>query len=133
RLDREESPERKGMTLNRSRGLLEEIAGALGAEIAGDPRRWADASFDLAVVFSAEEPEPVLDAFASLPSIVSMLERAQRRGLGVTVEGVPVELVVAEPARFGTELVRATGSQAYVDALGELPAAADEAGSYAAL
>jgi len=134
RLEREERPERKGLVLNRSRALLEEIADALGGEVAGDPRRWADSSFDLAVVCSAEEPEPLLEAFASLPSIVSVVEREQRRALGVTVEGVPVELVVAEPKRFGTELVRATGSRAYVDALGELlPAAVDETGVYAAL
>jgi DNA polymerase (family 10) len=49
------------------------------------------------------------------------------------VEGIPVELVVAAPARFGTELVRATGSDEYVASLGELPAAPDEAGVYAAL
>ncbi len=134
RLEREERPERKGLVLNRSRALLEEIADALGGEVGGDPRRWADSSFHLAVVCSAEEPEPLLEAFASLPSIVSVLEREQRRALGVTVEGVPVELVVAEPKRFGTELVRATGSRAYVDALGELlPAAVDETGVYAAL
>ena len=33
----------------------------------------------------------------------------------------PSSCVVAEPARFGTELLRATGSRAYVDALGPLP------------
>jgi DNA polymerase (family 10) len=44
----------------------------------------------------------------------------------VTVEGVPVELVVAEQSRFGTELVRATGARAFVDSLGPLPDAADE-------
>src|SRR5205807_7540442 len=65
--------------------------------------------------------------------IVAVVEREARRALGVTVEGVPVELVVAEPARFGTELVRATGARAYVDALSELPDAPEEKGVYAAL
>jgi DNA polymerase (family 10) len=51
----------------------------------------------------------------------------------VTVEGVPVELVVAEPARFGTELVIGTGSQAYVAGLGDLPPALDEKSLYAQL
>jgi DNA polymerase (family X) len=64
---------------------------------------------------------------------VTIVERGERRALGVTVDGVPVELVAADAARFGTELVRATGSDAYVAALGELPDAADEAGVYAAL
>jgi len=130
RLERERRPQRKGMLLNRARGLLEEIAGALDGEVAGDPRRWADTSFDFAVVCAADDAEPVLDAFARLPTIVSLLEREPRRALGVTVEGVPVELVVAEPSRFGTELLRATGTHAYVDALGELPPASEEAEVY---
>jgi DNA polymerase (family X) len=133
RLEREGRPQQKGMTLNRARALLEELAGELGGELAGDPRRWADTSFDFAVVSAADEPGPVLDAFARLPTIVSVVEREPRRALGVTVEGVPVELVVAEPSRFGTELLRTTGTRAYVDALGTLPEAADELAVYAQL
>jgi DNA polymerase (family 10) len=133
RLERDGRPQKKGMLLNRSRALLEEIAATLGGEVAGDPRRWADTSFEFAVVCAADEPGPVLEAFERLPTIVSLLEREQRRVLGVTVEGVPVELVVAEPARFGTELVRATGTSAYVDALGALPDAVTEDDVYAQL
>jgi DNA polymerase (family X) len=133
-LDREGKPlPQKGLTLNRARTLLEEIATALGGEVAGDPRRWADASFDFAVVCSAADPRPVLDKFETLPSIVSVLEREERRAVGVTVEGVPVELVAAEPAGFGTELLMATGAHTYVDGLGELPSAPDEESVYAAL
>ena len=133
-LDREGKPQpQKGLTLNRARALLEEIATALDGEVAGDPRRWADASFDFAVVCSAANPRPVLDTFEALPSIVSVLEREERRAVGVTVEGVPVELVAAEPARFGTELLVATGARAYVEGLGELPGARDEESVYAVL
>jgi DNA polymerase (family X) len=132
-LERERKPARKGMTLNRARTLLEDIASALDGEVAGDPRRWADASFEFAVVCSAARPKPVLDAFAALPGIVSVVERETRRAVGVTVEGVPVEVIVAEPARFGSELVRATGSSAYVHALGELPDAPDERSVYTGL
>ncbi len=133
-LEREGKPQpQKGLTLNRARTLLEEIATALGGEVAGDPRRWADASFDFAVVCSAADPRPVLDTFEALPSIVSVLEREERRAVGVTVEGVPVALVAAEPARFGTELLVATGARTYVEGLGELPAARDEESVYAAL
>jgi DNA polymerase (family 10) len=132
-LDRENRHLRRGMLLNRARALVEEIADALDGEVSGDPRRWADLSFDLGVVCAAERPEPVLDAFEALPSIVSVVEREPRRAVGVTVEGVPVELVVAEPRLFGTELVRATGTAAYVAALGELPDAADEEEVYGQL
>jgi DNA polymerase (family 10) len=51
----------------------------------------------------------------------------------VTIDGVPIELVVSEPDRFGTELIRATGSPGYVAAVEPLPEAADEAGVYRAL
>ncbi len=53
--------------------------------------------------------------------------------MGVTVEGVPVELLAPEPKRFGTALVRATGSPAYVAALEPLPDAPDEEAVYRAL
>ena len=133
-LEREGKPQPpKGMILSRARALLEEIAAGIDGEVAGDPRRWADVSFDFAVVASAARPGPVLDAFEALPMIVSVLERSERRAVGVTVEGAPVELVVAEPARFGTDLVVATGTHAYVEALGELPPAVDEESLYAQL
>jgi DNA polymerase (family X) len=131
-----EEPKRlppRGLLLNRARALVEETAAALGGEPAGDPRRWADVSFHLAVVVAARRAGPVVDAFERLPAIVAIVERGDRRAVGVTVEGVPVELVVAQPQRFGTELVRATGAAPYVEALEPLPDAPDEATLYAAL
>jgi DNA polymerase (family 10) len=62
-----------------------------------------------------------------------MLEQADRRAVGVTVDGVPVELTVAEPERFGTALLRGTGSLDYVAALEPLPDGPDELEVYAAL
>ena len=77
--------------------------------------------------------QSVLDRFEALPQIVAVVERGDRRALGVTVEGVPVELVVAEPSRLGTELVRATGSPEWVAAHEPLPDAPDEESVFAAL
>ena len=99
----------RGLTLNRAWELSGAIAERLGGEVAGEPRRWRELSDRLAVVVAAERPGPVLDAFASLPQIVAILERGPRTAVGVTVEGVPVELAVAAPARFGSELLRLTG------------------------
>ena len=121
------------LRLNASRPLVESIAEAMGGAAAGDPRRWADASEYLAVVCSSRRPGPLLERFGSLPQIVAVVERERRRALGVTVEGVPVELVVAEPERFGTELVRTTGSADYVAALEPLPDAPTEEAVYEAL
>jgi DNA polymerase (family 10) len=96
-------------------------------------RRWRDVNELLSVVCVAAEPGLVLARFSELPQIVTLLERGDRRAVGLTVEGVPVELVAAPPDRYGTELVRATGAAAYVDALEPLPDAADETGVYEAL
>jgi DNA polymerase (family 10) len=112
---------RAGLLLNRSRALLDGVAKALGGEPAGDPRRFVDLPERLAVVCAAASSAPVIDRFAALPDIVALAERDARRAVGVTVDGVAVELVVADPARFGTELVRATGSAEYVESLGPLP------------
>ena len=124
---------RRGLTLNRSRALAQAIAHGVGGEIAGDPRRFCELSFDLAVVCGAERPAPVLDSFEGLTQIVALVERTERRAMGVTVEGIPLELVVADPGRFGTELVRATGSAEYVASLGPLPDGETEEAVYASL
>ena len=89
--------------------------------MAGDPRRWRDDCEHLAVVCAAADPRPVFTRFVELPQIVALLSADERRVVGLTVEGVPVELVVAAPERFGTALVECTGAAAWVDALGPLP------------
>jgi DNA polymerase (family X) len=133
-LDRVDEPRPpRGLLIHRARRLLDEIAAPLGGTPAGDPRRYRDSSEHFAVVVPARQADAVLDAFAALPAIVAVLERGPRSAYGVTVEGVPVELVVAPPGAFGTELLRATGSREYVEALGPLPEAPDEHGVYRAL
>jgi DNA polymerase (family X) len=133
-LDKHDDPRpRQGLLLDRATDLVQAIASALGGQVAGDVRRRRDLCEHLCVVCAAPEATGVLDRFAGLPQIVAIVERGERRAFGVTVEGVPVELLVAAPARFGTELLRATGTAGYVDALGPLPERPDEATVYAAL
>jgi DNA polymerase (family 10) len=122
-----------GLVLPRARELVEGLAGALGGAVAGDVRRWRDRCEFLAVVCAAADPEPVLARFAELPQVVAVIERAERRAVGLTVDGVPIELVVAAPDRYGSEWLRATGAAAYVAALEPLPDAPDEDAVYAAL
>jgi DNA polymerase (family X) len=119
-------PARTGLLIPRARELVGGIAAALGGEPAGDVRRWRHSCETLAVVTA--EPG-ALERFPELPQIVAMIDGTT----GLTVEGVPVELVTTEPGAFGTALLRATGSPAYVDALGPLPDAPDEHAVYAAL
>ena len=133
-LVREHEPRpRRGLLLHRAQQLVGAVAEALGGEVAGDVRRWRDSCETLAVVCAADDAGELLDRFAGLAAVVAILERGDRHAIGVTVEGVPVELRVAPPARFGTELLRATGSPEYVAALEPLPDAPDEPGVYRAL
>jgi DNA polymerase (family 10) len=123
----------RGLLLNQARDLVEGVAAALDGTAAGDVRRWRDSCERLAVVCATADAAPVLARFAGLPQIVAVIERDERRAVGVTVEGVPVELVVAEPAARGTALLRATGADAYVAPLEPLPDAPDESAVFAAL
>ena len=123
----------RGLTVNRSRSLSGEIADAVGGQMAGAARRFAELTSELTVVVPSERPEQTIERFAALPSIVTILERGDRNAVGLTLDGVPVALVVAEPAVFGTELLRATGSPEWVAGLGTLPDAADEESLFAAL
>ena len=119
-------PARPGprLLLNRARALLEGIAAALGGEIAGDVRRWVDAPQQLAVVVPAEKG--MVRRFSDLPQIVALVEWEDTWAAGVTVDGIPVRLVLAGAPAAGTELLRATGSAAYVGALEPLPEAETE-------
>ncbi|HEX6457468.1 MAG TPA: PHP domain-containing protein [Thermoleophilaceae bacterium] len=130
-LDREpDKRTARGLLINRAWELVGGIAAALGGEVAGDPRRWRDSCERLAVVCAADDPAPLLARFIELPQIVALVDQSDGRALGVTVDGVPVELCVASPAAFGSALLRATGSSEYVAALGDVPDAPDEHGAY---
>jgi DNA polymerase (family 10) len=118
------------LLLSHARTVTESIAEQLDAVVAGDARRWSDDCHRLAVV--ARSPD-ALARFAALPQIITTLDRGDSRVIGITVDGVPIELVVAPPERFGTELLRTTGSDAFVESLGPLPAAEDEEALFAAL
>jgi DNA polymerase (family 10) len=113
---------RSPLRLDRALALTREIAEALGGVPAGDPRRWKETAERLAVVVESSDEDEARRRFAALPGIVAMLEPH----LGVSEEGVPVELVTAPRERLGTALVNATGSTEYVGSLGPLPDAPDE-------
>jgi DNA polymerase (family 10) len=123
----------RGLWLSRARELVEGIAIAVGGEPAGDVRRCRDACHRLVVLRAAPRPAAVLRRFANLPQVVAVIEQGDRHAVGVTLDGVPVQLTVPEPSAFGPALIRATGSPEYVAALEPLPPGPDEQAVYAAL
>jgi DNA polymerase (family 10) len=116
-------PARRGLTRNRAQALADAIAEPLRALPAGELRRGCELIHQ--VVLVSKTPGS-LERFVAHPAVVSVLERDERRGFGVTVEGIPVELLETPPELWGTALLRATGSPEYVAALEPLPAAATE-------
>jgi DNA polymerase (family 10) len=121
---------RRGLLLNRAETLAEAIARELDAEIAGEVRRGCDVVYELSVVTRSPD---ALERLERSSTVVAVVERAGGRAVGVTVDGVPVEVVVAEPDRYGTALVRETGSLQYVSSLGRLPEVSEEDAVFAEL
>jgi DNA polymerase (family X) len=120
----------RALLLNRGLALTHEIAQGMDGVAAGDPRRFRDRCEHLAVVVAADDAAETIARFEQLPQIVALVESEGARAVGVTVEGIAVELVVAAPEAAGTALVRATGSAEYVEALEPLPEAAREEDVY---
>src|SRR3954470_23538864 len=129
-LSQERPQRRRSLLINRARALAQAIAAEIDAEVAGEVRRWRETVSGLSLV--SRSPEAIAQLEAS-PTVVALVEREASRAVGVTVEGIQVEVVVAPEGRFGTELLRATGTPAYVDSLGQLPDGADEESVYAKL
>ncbi|MGH2996652.1 MAG: PHP domain-containing protein [Gaiellaceae bacterium] len=116
----------RALLLNGALALTQEIAHAMDGSMAGDARRFRDRCERLAVVVAAAEPAETIGRFEQLPQIVALVEWEDRRAVGVTVEGVAIELLVPPPEAAGTALVRATGSAVYVEALEPLAEAPTE-------
>ena len=122
--------EGRGLLLNRARAFSARLAAELGGVAAGDPRRGAELTSRIAIVV----PDPAaLDRLTELPDVIAVAERQGQQALAVTAEGVPVEVVAAPPECFGTELLRATGSDEWLATLPPLPDAATEEDVFAAL
>lgn len=89
--------------------------------LAGSARRWQVTIGDLDFVIATDDVEATLAALAEIP----MLE-GQERGAagGVTGQlpgGIRADIVMTAPSAWGSALVRATGSAAHIERLGEIP------------
>jgi DNA polymerase (family 10) len=109
------------LLLTSARALSERIADGVSGEVAGDVRRWVDEPRRLAIVVASEAPAEVRLRFGAADDVVLV-----EGDVGLTREGVPVQLVVSHPSELGAALLRATGPSEYVASLGPLPAAPDE-------
>ena len=70
---------------------------ALDGEVAGDARRWVAAPHELVVVVAAADGPSRCSSVCGAPRCRHGRRAGERRAVGVTVEGIPVTLLVAEP------------------------------------
>ena len=104
--------------------LLEDLfAHGIEAELAGSLRRGLETVGGVDLVARAD-PEAVRKALGV------HFEREEGGVLHGRVEGMPLKVFPAREENFGTVLLAATGSRAFVEALGALPEAETEAGVF---
>ena len=99
-----------------ARALLEplrELPGVVQAAPAGSLRRMRETVGDLDLLVAAEDPEPVMARFRSLPQVAEVLLSGTTKTSIRTHDGYQADLRVLTPARWGTALQYFTGSQAH--------------------
>ncbi|MGH2616285.1 MAG: DNA polymerase/3'-5' exonuclease PolX, partial [Thermomicrobiales bacterium] len=101
--------------------------------LAGSARRWDVTVGDLDFVIASADPATSLNAIAALP-IVTSSEKTTDRAMRLSLAGgSEADVFVADPASWGSALVRATGNARHLERLGRIPEhAATEEEVYAA-
>jgi DNA polymerase (family 10) len=108
-----------------SEQILEYMAGASGfvqAEVAGETRRWKETVSQIVVVAAGKDPARLLDHFARYPSAVRVESKTKEQCVVVLSEGFKAVLVAVKPKDFPVALLLATGSEAHLKRLQQLPA-----------
>jgi DNA polymerase (family 10) len=83
----------------------------------GSLRRLAETVGDIDLIAAAADPAAALDCFASLPGLSQFSRSADWHGRAVTAAGLPVELLVTTPDRYGALQALATGDAEHRRAL----------------
>ncbi|MBI3630414.1 MAG: DNA polymerase/3'-5' exonuclease PolX [Candidatus Rokubacteria bacterium] len=106
------------MSLGKALPLARELVAALErlpevkqVEVAGSVRRCKDTVGDIDLLITSPRPEPVMQAFVSLPQVGEVLERGSTKASIRHREGIQVDLRVVEPECFGAALQYFTGSK----------------------
>ncbi len=106
------------MSLGKALPLARELVAALQrlpevkqVEVAGSVRRCKDTVGDIDLLITSPRPEPVMQAFVSLPQVGEVLERGSTKASIRHREGIQVDLRVVEPECFGAALQYFTGSK----------------------
>ncbi len=105
---------------------------AIQVSTAGSIRRRRETIGDIDVLVATNDPAAILDATARLPIAGTVRERTAAMITLETSLGRRLEVQTTPPELFALNLLRLTGSQAHLKALGDLQPAPTEAAIYAA-
>jgi DNA polymerase (family X) len=83
------------------------------AEVCGSLRRRAETIGDLDILFSADDPVPVLDHFVALPEVAQVLAHGPTKASVRLADGVQCDLRGVEDSQFPFALHYFTGSKAH--------------------
>lgn len=105
-----------GVALDLAEELLEQLRGVpqvRRATYAGSLRRMEETVGDIDLLAASEEPVPVMEAFARLPSVDRVLAKGATKTSVLTTKGLQVDLRVVSPRVWGAALQYFTGSKAH--------------------
>ena len=96
---------------------LRAVPGVSRAAVAGSIRRCKETIGDLDFVVAARDPEPVVEAFASMPEVARVYARGRSKTLVRLSDGIDADLRIVTAESFGAALAYFTGSKAHNVAL----------------
>ena len=91
--------------------MLRGVKGVVAAEAAGSLRRMKSTVGDLDLLAASADPDPVMRAFTSQPTVARILGQGSTKSSVEFNNGMRAQLWVHPPERFGTALQYATGSK----------------------
>ena len=106
------------------RERLAELDAVADAEISGSVRRRLEVIRNVNIVIATKKRPAVVEALGTLVADLEALDDATYKG--VARGEVDVLFHLAKPAEFGSELLRTTGSEAFVAAFGTISKASSE-------
>jgi DNA polymerase (family 10) len=94
-------------------GLRQKVAeGAIARlEIGGSLRRWKETIGDVDILVVSDTPEPVMDAFVTLPQVSNIVGRGDTKCSVILGSGLRVDLRVVEAQHWGAALQYFTGNK----------------------
>lgn len=92
---------------------LREVPGVSHASYCGSLRRFAETVGDVDLVVVASDPAPVMESFATMGVVDSVLVRGDTKTSVVTHRGTQVDLRVVAPDQLGAALLYFTGSKGH--------------------